>query len=217
MSLLYSWITMEDYVLEKSSSKEDSNQSQSTHLKCIFGHEFQAMGPLPLLHSKESWAQHVIVQFYKQLYSLLSTTPTLMDTDFSRTMTRNTPATTQRTFCWATLSNWWRTPAESPNLNPIENVWGSLRYFLRHEYKPRNLETLVAGIKKFWKSMTPEICMKYIGHLQKVMPKVVKVESAARGYKLYTIHVAFNTFILVFLSTPMMYWLQNTYISGLTC
>ena len=66
--------------------------------------------------------------------------------------------------------NWWTTPPESPDLNPIENVWGSLKYFLRHTYKPRNLETLIVGIKQFWKSMTPDVCRKYIGHLQKVMP-----------------------------------------------
>ena len=51
--------------------------------------------------------------------------------------------------------NWWRTPPESTELNPIENVWGSLKCFLRHTYKPKNLETLVAGIEQFWKSMTP--------------------------------------------------------------
>ena len=28
--------------------------------------------------------------------------------------------------------NWWKTPAETPGLNQIENVWGSMQYFLRH-------------------------------------------------------------------------------------
>ena len=78
--------------------------------------------------------------------------------------------------------NWWRTPAESPDLNPIENVWGSLKYYLRHNYKPKNLEDLIAGINQFWRSMTPQVCRNYIGHLQKVMPKVVEVEGAASGY-----------------------------------
>ena len=43
--------------------------------------------------------------------------------------------------------NWWTTPPESPDLNPIEKVWGSLKQFLRDQWKPTNQETLVEGIK----------------------------------------------------------------------
>ena len=78
--------------------------------------------------------------------------------------------------------DWWRTPPDSSDLNPIDNVWGSWKYFLRHAYKPKNLKKLVPDIKQFWKSMIPEVCRKYIGHLQKVMPKVVDLEGAASGY-----------------------------------
>ena len=78
--------------------------------------------------------------------------------------------------------NWWKTPAESRKLNPIENVWASLKYFLCYEYKSSNLDTLKSGILEFWKSMTPDICGKYISHLYKVMPKVVELEGGASGF-----------------------------------
>ena len=51
--------------------------------------------------------------------------------------------------------HWWKTPAESPDLNPIENAWGSLKEYLRNTYKPRNLEDLKTGIKTFWQTLTP--------------------------------------------------------------
>ena len=78
--------------------------------------------------------------------------------------------------------NWWKTPPENPNLNPIENVWGSLKQFLRSTYKPSNVEELKAGIQEFWASLTPSVCSKYIGHLHKVMPKVVEVDGNPSGY-----------------------------------
>ncbi len=78
--------------------------------------------------------------------------------------------------------NWWPTPAESPDLNPIENVWGTMKTFLRNEYKPRNLESLKDGIRAFWKTLTPEKCRKFIVHLHTVIPKVIEKEGAASGY-----------------------------------
>ena len=78
--------------------------------------------------------------------------------------------------------NWWRTPAESPDLNPIENVWGSMKEFLRNTYKPKNLDDLKKGIKEFWKTMTPAVCTRYIDHLKKVMPAVVTKEGAPSGF-----------------------------------
>lgn len=78
--------------------------------------------------------------------------------------------------------NWWEFPPESPDLNPIENAWGSLKQFLCNTYKPKNLDDLKFGIQQFWMSMTPEICQKYIQHLNKVIPKVVELNGEPSGY-----------------------------------
>ena len=78
--------------------------------------------------------------------------------------------------------NWWKSPAESPNLNPIELVWGSMKTYLRDKHKPKNLEQLKDGIRTYWRSLTPELCTKYIDHLKKVVPAVVKEEGGPSGY-----------------------------------
>ena len=78
--------------------------------------------------------------------------------------------------------HWWRTPVESPDLDPIENVWGSMKTYLRTEYKPKNLQDLKDGIIQFWKQMTRTVCQKYISHLHKVIPKVIEMNSAPSGY-----------------------------------
>ena len=77
---------------------------------------------------------------------------------------------------------WWKTPPESPDLNPIENVLGSMKGYLRDKYKPTNLETLIEGIKSFWKTLTPEVCRKYIGHIYKMIPKVIEENGGPSGY-----------------------------------
>ena len=43
-------------------------------------------------------------------------------------------------FVQKNIINWWRSPAESPDLNPIELVWGSMKTFLRDKHKPAGVE-----------------------------------------------------------------------------
>ena len=78
--------------------------------------------------------------------------------------------------------NWWRTPPESPDLNPIENVWGSLKQYLRNTFKPKNLSELQEGIQRFWQTLTPQVCQRYINHLHKVIPKILEVDGEPSGY-----------------------------------
>jgi len=77
---------------------------------------------------------------------------------------------------------WWRTPAESPDLNPIENLWHELKEYLRREVKPKTKQELTDGIQAFWSTVSQTKCAKYIRHLKKVIPKVIELEGAATGY-----------------------------------
>ena len=54
--------------------------------------------------------------------------------------------------------------------------------FLRREIKPRNKEELVSGILQFWTLVTPEKCQRYISHLNKVIPEMIRVEGEATGF-----------------------------------
>ena len=77
--------------------------------------------------------------------------------------------------------NWLKTPAESPDLNP-KKCMGFTEVFLRHQYKPKNLQEVIDGIKRFWATMSPTVYRRYINHLHKVIPKVVQLKGAASSY-----------------------------------
>lgn len=78
--------------------------------------------------------------------------------------------------------HWWKTPPESPDLNPIENLWHELKEFIRREVKPYTKQELIDGIVRYWSTMTIARCRKYINHLVKVMPRVVELGGEATGY-----------------------------------
>ena len=53
--------------------------------------------------------------------------------------------------CWTTLP-------ETPNLNPIENLWHELKEYIRRVVKPTSNNALITGNQAFWKTVTVERC-----------------------------------------------------------
>ena len=78
--------------------------------------------------------------------------------------------------------NYWPTPPESPDLNPIENMWGGLKRYILKTKKPRNMSELIVGIKKYWRTqVTLDVCKSYINHIMNVLSIMVKKNRAASG------------------------------------
>lgn len=105
--------------------------------------------------------------------------------DSHRFMADNDPKHTSRhakRFLDENNINWWRTPAESPDLNPIENLWHELKEYIRREIKPKKKEELVDGIMQFWETVDVNKCTKYIRHIFKVIPKVIELNGEPTGY-----------------------------------
>ena len=48
--------------------------------------------------------------------------------------------------------------------------------------KPKTKQELIDGISGFWATVDVDKCRKYIGHLSKVLPKIIEVNGAATGY-----------------------------------
>ena len=105
--------------------------------------------------------------------------------DHHRLMQDNDPKHTSRVaqnFLLDNEINWWKTPPESPDLNPIENIWGSMKRFLRDRHKPTNKASLIEGIKIFWKTLSPEVCRRYVNHIQRVIPVVIEEDGGPSSY-----------------------------------
>ena len=77
---------------------------------------------------------------------------------------------------------WLNVVEESPDLNPIENIWHELKEFIRREVKPKVKQDLINGILSFWQTVNVSKCNKYINHLTKLIPKVIELDGCATGY-----------------------------------
>jgi transposase len=74
-------------------------------------------------------------------------------------------------------------PANSPDLNPIENVWAEMKRYIHSlpEY-PKDRDTMVYQLKKFWKTMTIERCRSYIEGYDSRLKAVIEQKGDTSGY-----------------------------------
>ncbi len=77
-----------------------------------------------------------------------------------------------------TVLDW---PANSPDLNPIENLWGIVKRKMR-DTRPNNADELKATVKETWASIPPQQCHKLITSMPRRNEAVIKAKGAPTKY-----------------------------------
>ncbi len=116
------------------------------------------VGPLCFLKSTVNAAiyqdilEHIMLPSVDKLYG---------DADFIFQQDLAPAHTAKGTKSWfndhgVTVLDW---PANSPDLNPIENLWGIVKRKMR-DTRPNNADDLKATVKETWASIPPQQCHK---------------------------------------------------------
>ncbi len=71
-------------------------------------------------------------------------------------------------------------PANSPDLKPIENLWGIVKRKMRNETK--NADELKVFVKETWTSIPPQQCHKLITSISRQIEVVIKAKGAPTKY-----------------------------------
>ncbi len=105
--------------------------------------------------------------------------------------------------------NW---PANSPDLNPIENLWGIVKRKMRYA-RPNNAEELKAAIRATWALITPEQCHRLIDSMPRRIAAVIQAKGAPTieccTFNVNTVQLAKiskNPFFVLVLSNIQIFW-----------
>ncbi len=71
--------------------------------------------------------------------------------------------------------------SNSPDLNPIENLWGIVKRKMR-DTRPNNADDLKATVKETWASIPPQQCHKLITSMPRRIEAVIKAKGAPTKY-----------------------------------
>ena len=70
-------------------------------------------------------------------------------------------------------------PPQSPDINPLEHLWGHLKRQLRkYDTPPKGVHELWERLVKEWNAISPEVCLKLIDR----MPRRIQAVLNAKGY-----------------------------------
>ncbi len=72
-------------------------------------------------------------------------------------------------------------PANSPDLNPKENLWGIVKRKMR-DTRPNNTDDLKATVKETWASITPEQCHTLIASMPRHIDAVINAKGGPTKY-----------------------------------
>ena len=74
-------------------------------------------------------------------------------------------------------------PAQSPDLNPIEHLWGHLkRQLKKYPTQPKGVHELWDRLVVEWNNIPPETCQKLIESMPRRIKAVIKAEGRHTGY-----------------------------------
>ncbi len=134
------------------------------------------VGPLYFLKSTVNAAiyEHFMLPFADELYG---------DADFIFQQDLAPAHTAKGTKSWfndhgVTVLDW---PANSPDLNPIENLWSIVKRKMR-DTRPNNADELKATVKETWASIPPQQCHKLITSMPRWIEAVIKAKGAPTKY-----------------------------------
>ncbi len=72
--------------------------------------------------------------------------------------------------------------ANSPDLNPIKNLWSIVKRKMRNK-RPKNADELKATVKETWASIPPQQCHKLITSMPRRIEAVIKAKWVFKGVK----------------------------------
>ncbi len=141
------------------------------------------VGPLCFLKSTVNAA---IYQEILEHFMLPSADKLYGDADFIFQQDLAPAHTAKGTKSWfnghgVTVLDW---PANSPDLNPIENLWGIVKRKMR-DTRPNNADELKATVKETWASIPPQQCHKLITSMPRRIEAVIKAKGAPTKYWLH--------------------------------
>ena len=70
-------------------------------------------------------------------------------------------------------------PPNSPDLNPIENLWKLVKNLLRHHNRPRNKQEMVQTIEAVWNEVSMDQLQKLIASMPRQMEAVISAKGGS--------------------------------------